>query len=195
MVWLNASTRCRSCANGTKRPPLRMLAPLSMHHIDLRPLYHHQDKVSWCVHKGCDCPSLYGPLSRMYCASCAGWCWSVSHTGQTIWLTCIWHAKESTKRPYYLGWRQVSGSHKCGGSSRRDTWVVCQGCLRQCLSGLFLIAPFTQNNPQIVSSHLAWYFFLWSLTLQEIFHGQLQWFMILKGKYRLYSVPYWVLTK
>jgi len=32
---------------------------------------------------------------------------------------------------------------------------VSKGCPHQCLSGLFLIAHFTQNNPQIVSSHLA----------------------------------------
>lgn len=32
---------------------------------------------------------------------------------------------------------------------------VSKGCPLQCLSGLFLIAPFTQNNPKVVSSHLA----------------------------------------
>jgi len=32
---------------------------------------------------------------------------------------------------------------------------VSKGFPHQCLSGLFLIAPLTQNNPQIVSSHLA----------------------------------------
>jgi hypothetical protein len=40
--------------------------------------------------------------------------------------------------------------------------VPAEGIHGGCLSGLFLIAPFTQNNPHIVSSHLAWYFFLWS---------------------------------
>ena len=46
MIWLNASTRCSSCPNRTKWPPFRTLVPLSMHHIDPRLLYHHQDKVS-----------------------------------------------------------------------------------------------------------------------------------------------------
>ena len=44
---------------------------------------------------------------------------------------------------------------------------VSKGCPHQCLSDLFLIAPFTQNNPQIVSSHLAWYFFLWSNSIRK----------------------------
>jgi hypothetical protein len=141
MVWLNASTRCRSCPNGTKRPPFRTLAPLSVHHIDLRPLYHHQDKVSWCVHKGCDGPSSYGPLPSMYCASCAGWHWSVSHMGQTIWLTFVWNAKESTKRPYI--W--VGGT--CQGHT--SAVVPAEGIHGWCVRGMSASVPvrFILNSP------------------------------------------------